>query len=177
MKRIIFSIFSLAAVLTACNDKTDTKATGIASSASSIKLPYEASYATDFTNNVSDSDLLLVMNTYKYWESGDLKALRATMGDSMYVNGANGFTFSGSTDSLMKSWQTSRDSLSSVKIYMDVWIKLHAVKDSADYINVWYKEVDTYKTGKVDSANFADVNRIKNGKMIWYSSYRQKLKL
>ena len=73
-------------------------------------------------------------------------------------------------------WQTYRDSLSSVKITMNVWLKNHSLKDSMDFINVWYKEIDTYKSGKVDSAKYEDDNGIKNGKLIWYSSHRQILK-
>ncbi len=142
---------------------------------SSIALPYVASYSTHFTNDVPDSSLLLVLNSYKAWENGDIKALRSTMGDSMYVNGSNGFKFEGHTDSLMNDWLKSRDSLSSVVITMDVWLKNHSVKDSRDYINVWYKEIDTYKTGKVDSAYYEDDNGLKNGKIIWYSSHKQKL--
>ncbi len=83
--------------------------------------------------------------------------------------------FGGLTDSLMNDWTKTRDSLSSVVIRMDVWLKNHSVKDSADYINVWYKEIDTYKSGKVDSANYEDDNAIKDGKIIWYSSHKQKL--
>jgi hypothetical protein len=176
MKKIIFSFFFLAAVLAACNNNGETKTAATATAASSIKLPYEAAYTTDFNNNVSDSDLLTVLNTYKYWENGDMKGLRATMGDSMEVAGATGFTFKGGTDSLMKVWQLSRDSLSSVKITMFVWLKNHANKDGADYINTWYREIDTYKTGKVDSANYSDYNQVKKGKVILYSSFKQKLK-
>jgi hypothetical protein len=162
MKKYILSILVLTILIVACNNKEETKTT-----ASTIKLPYEAGYATDFTNNVSDSDLLLTLNSYKYWETGDLKALRTTMGDSMSVYGA---------DSLMKTWTVERDSLSSVVIKMDVWLKNHAVKDSSDFINVWYKEIDTYKTGKVDSAYYEDDNRLKNGKIVWFSSHKQHLK-
>jgi hypothetical protein len=172
MKKILFPFFVVAAVFSACENKEASKASAV----STIKLPYEAVYTTDFTNKVSDSDLLVVLNSYKYWETGDLKALRATMGDSMSVDGADGFKFYGATDSLMKTWQTMRDSLSSVVIKMDVWLKNHAVKDSADYINVWYKEIDTYKSGKIDSSNFSDVNMIKKGKIVWFSQFRQKIK-
>ena len=98
------------------------------------------------------------------------------MGDSMSVNGADGFKFHGLSDSLMKTWTVSRDSLISVVIKMDVWLKSHAVKDSMDYINVWYKEIDTYKTGKVDAANYEDDNGLKNGKIVWFSSHKQHLK-
>ncbi len=173
MKKYILNFLVLSCCIVACEnkgeDKTDTAA------ASNIELPYKANYATEFTNNVSDSMLLLVLNSYKYWESGDLTGLRSTMGDSMYVNGAEGFKFGGLTDSLMKDWTKTRDSLSSVVITMDVWLKNHSVKDSADYINVWYKEIDTYKSGKVDSANYEDDNAVKDGKIIWYSSHKQKL--
>lgn len=111
-----------------------------------------------------DSSLLLVLNSYKYWENGDIKALESTMGDSMSVNGSDGFKFAGHTDSLTNIWLKSSDSLSSVVITMDVWLKNHSIKDSMDYINVWYKEVDTYKSGKIDSANYEDDNGLKDGK-------------
>ncbi len=173
MKKFILSIFVFTVCIVSCNNKEENKT--VHTTASAIKLPYEASYTTDFNNNVSDSILLMVLNSYKYWETGDLKALRSTMGDSMYVNGSDGFKFSGLTDSLMKPWTLSRDSLSSVSITPVVWLKNHSVKDSMDYINVWYKEIDTYKTGRVDSANYEDDNGVKNGKIIWFSSHKQKL--
>ncbi len=177
MKKNIFICLCLSVAIAACNSKDGSKTDAMASGTqSSIKLPYEASYTTDFTNDVPDSDLLVVLNSYKAWENGDMAALRATMGDSMRVDGASGFKFSGLTDSLMNQWQNSRDSLSSVKISMDVWLKNHAVKDGSNYINVWYKEIDTYKDGKVDSANYEDVNGVKDGKVIWYSSHKQILK-
>ncbi len=176
MKKYILFFLALSACILSCNSKEETKTAPATASSSSIQLPYTAMYTTEFNNNVSDTDLLLVLNSYKYWESGDLKGLRLTMGDSMYVNGADGFKFAGHTDSLMKTWQHSRDSLSSVKITMDVWLKNHSIKDSSDFINVWYKEIDTYKSGKVDSANYEDDNGVKNGKIIWYSSHKQILK-
>jgi hypothetical protein len=173
MKKYIFICISFAVAIAACKSKDETKT----SESSNVQLPYTASYTTDFNNHVSDSDLLVVLNSYKYWEAGDLKGLRSTMGDSMSVQGSDGFRFTGLTDSLMKDWQTMRDSLSSVKITMEVWLKNHSVKDSSNYINVWYKEIDTYKSGKVDSANYEDDNGIQNGKIVWFSSHKQKLKL
>jgi hypothetical protein len=175
MKKYILAFLLLPAMIFSCKSKEGNSKMATTET-SSIQFPYKAIYTTEFNNNVSDSDLLLVLNSYKYWENGDLKGLRSTMGDSMHVNGANGFTFAGLTDSLMKNWQLSRDSLSSVKITMDVWLKNHALIDSSNYINVWYKEIDTYKSGKIDSANYQDVNAVKNGKIVWYSSHKQILK-
>jgi hypothetical protein len=173
MKKYVFLTLALPAFFVACNSSQQTKAD---STAAAIQLPYEAGYATDFTNDVSDSDLLAVLDSYKYWETGDMSALRSTLADSIEVEGANGFKYKGPADSLIKIWALQRDSLSSVSITMDVWLKNHSVKDSANYINVWYKEIDTYKTGKVDSAYYEDDNGMKNGKVAWFSSHKQVLK-
>ncbi len=174
MKKIILILIAFPALIVSCNPKEETKTTG--KTTSSVEMPYKASYSTDFNSDVPDSMLLMALNTYKYWESGDMNALRATMGDSMSVYGADGFKFIGLTDSLMPKWKAVRDSISTVAITMDVWLKNHSLKDSIDYVNVWYKEIDTYKNGKVDSAYFEDDNGIKNGKLIWFSSHRQELK-
>ena len=173
MKKIIFCFLCTAMIFMACNNSEPKTTT---SSGSTIKMPYEPTYSADFNNNVSDSLVLLVLNSYKHWEAGDMKALRSTMGDSMVVDGSDGFKFRGLSDSLMLRWQGTRDSMASVVITMDAWSKNHSLKDSLDYVTVWYKEIDTYKSGRVDSANYADVNGLMKGKIIWFSSYRQNLK-
>ena len=178
MKNNVFSFLSVLAVLIACNNKDEIKKTDIdfTATANTVKLPYKASYSTSFNNNVSDSDLLAVLNSYKHWETGDMNALRGTLADSIAVDGADTFKFNGRADSLIKIWGRYRDSLSSVTINISVWLKNHELKDSSNFINVWYNEIDTYKSGKVDSANYADINMVKNGKIVWYSQFKQKPK-
>lgn len=178
MKKYIVTILVLSCCIVACTSKDEGKdeSKPATVTASSVTLPYTAGYSTDFNNNVSDSDLLVVLNSYKYWENADLKALRSTLGDSVAAESPDGNKFSGKADSIMKIWTLYRDSLSSVSIKMDVWLKNHSVKDSANFINVWYKEIDTFKTGKVDSANYEDDNMVKDGKIVWISSHKQKLK-
>jgi hypothetical protein len=78
MKKIFFCLFILPVVFTACTGKTEAT-----TASSSIKLPYEVVYTTDFNDNISDSDLLLVFNSYNAWESKDMYALRETKVDSM----------------------------------------------------------------------------------------------
>lgn len=172
---IVFMVFVMAIIFAACNN-SGTKTTATGTNAGNMTFPYVTMYPTDYNNDVSDSDLLLVLNSYKDWETGDLTALRSTMGDSMSVNGANGFKFYGLTDSLMPTWTKGRDSISSIAVTMYSWDKIHSLKDSGNFVNAWYKEIDTYKTGRVDSANFSDINEIKNGKITWYTSFRQQLK-
>ena len=148
MKKYFLLFITICGCIVACNPKSDTGITTTTTTASTVKLPYTASYSTEFNNNVSDSDLLTVLNSYKYWEQGDLKALRTTMGDSMYADMSDGLRFKGLADSVMGIWGKYRDSLSSVRITMDVWLKNHSVKDSNDFVNVWYKEIDTFRSGE-----------------------------
>jgi len=186
MKRIIIFL-SIALFFIACNSDTkpaeepgaDTSKvaeTPAPLAAPSVTLPYTAGYSAQWTDDVSDNDLLTVLNSYKYWESGDMAGIKTTLADSVEFNGWDGTQYKGLNTGLLKMWTTSRDSMSSVKITIDVWRKMHSVDKKEDYISVWYKEIDTYKTGKVDSAYFQDDNGVKNGKINWYSQHKQYLK-
>ena len=83
---------------------------------------------------------------------------------------------SGKADSLMKGAAKFRDSLSKVVITMYAWTSNHSVDKNEDWVNIWYKEVDTYKTGKIDSVDYEDDNLVKGGKIAWVSSHEQKYK-
>ena len=143
---------------------------------SSLKLPYKASYSSQWSDKVSDNDLQMVVNSYKYWQDADMKAVAGTLADSVYFNGWDGFQFSGTRDSLVNIWTKHRDSISNVKIDMDTWSRMHSVDKNDDFVTLWYKETDTYKDGRVDSARYTDVNQVKNGKISWFTQYKQELK-
>jgi hypothetical protein len=81
-------------------------------------LPYTASYSSNFTDEVSDADLKMVLMTYKDWADGNISNLANSMGDSVYVQFNNGDKFNGTKADLMKIWNKTRDSLSSVTIEM-----------------------------------------------------------
>jgi hypothetical protein len=77
---------------------------------------------------------------------------------------------------LMKIWSKTRDSLSSVTIDMQVWKKMYEPNKKETAILTWYKEIDTYKTGRVDSGYYHDVNGIKDGKINFYEQYKRPAK-
>lgn len=52
-------------------------------------MPYKANYSSQFNTSVSDSVVLTVLNSYKYWENADLNGLAGTIGDSIYFQGWN----------------------------------------------------------------------------------------
>jgi ketosteroid isomerase-like protein len=143
---------------------------------STVVLPYTPSYITEVSQDVSDADLLTVLNSYKAWETGDMTMLRATLADSISYTRWTGATSNGPADDVIAKWSASRDSLSDVTIDFAVWTKNHSVDRNEDYITVWYREIDTYKNGKIDSADWHDVNLVKNGKIVWYSQYKRGFK-
>ena len=182
MKKILFC-FSLVAFLFSCNNDAEKAATPVAEKPAEITaakpavdLPYTASYTSNWTTDVSDADLKTVMMSYKDWETGNMPGLKSAFGDTIMVDMSNGDHLVKANGDLMKMWTTYRDSLSAVRFDMQSWQKMYAPDKKDGYIVTWYKEYDTYKGGKVDSASYHDINAVKNGKIVWYSQYKRKLK-
>ncbi len=90
MKRIIFFL-SAALLFIACNNEAapaeepgaDTSNVAETPAAPAVTLPYTPVYESAWTDDVSDNDLLTVLNSYKHWETGDLAALKSTLADSV----------------------------------------------------------------------------------------------
>ncbi|MES1215913.1 MAG: hypothetical protein ABUT20_10375 [Bacteroidota bacterium] len=182
MKKIVLC-FSFAALLLSCNNDKDDKTaastsdtTAMSAPMSMASMPYTASYSCNWSENISDADLKTVLTTYKDWADGNISNLGAAMADSVWVDYSSGGHFSGTNAELMKVWSTYRDSLSSVTIDMQAWRKMYSTDKKEGSVVTWYKEIDTYKTGKVDSAYYSDINMLKDGKISWYSSYKRPAK-
>jgi hypothetical protein len=143
---------------------------------SSVALPYTAGYSSKFSIG-KDSNVLMVLNNYKAWEDGDMNALKSTLADSVSLYLSDGFKFIGTRDSAMTLASAFRDSLSKVELNIEAWVPLHSEDKNEDWVSVWYKETDTYKNGKVDSAYYQDDNMLdKNGKIVFSASHKQMLK-
>ena len=105
-----------------------------------------------------------------------MSGLGSAIGDTVSVDMFSGDHFKLSNSDLAKMWGTYRDSLSSVKIDMQGWQKMCATDKKETYVVTWYNETDTYKTGKVDSASYHDINQLKYGKIIYYAQYKRPKK-
>ncbi len=175
--RKIFFCFGFAIFLLSCNSNKDKPAeTKIVADQPAIDLPYKASYSSSFTTDVSDADLKMVLNSYKDWSAGNMTGLASLMADSVYYDGNDGRSMHLPKADLLKMWRIYRDSLSSVSIDMYAWQKMYATDKKEGHVVTWYKEIDTYKNGKVDSATYHDINRVKDGKIDWYSSMKRGFK-
>ena len=168
-----FSFCVVAFFATACNNADKPAASA---PSDSTAYPYKASYSSAFTCSDNNKNAAAVLQSYKDWEDNKLANAPAYYADSLRFNSWNGENYYLSRDSAIHLWQKYRDSLSSSKIEVVAWTNLHSTDKNEDWVGVWYKQTDTYKTGKVDSAFYQDDNRIANGKVNFISSKRQNLK-
>ncbi|MFN5135227.1 MAG: nuclear transport factor 2 family protein [Chitinophagaceae bacterium] len=174
MKKFL-SAALMAATLIACNNEAPKTAetTGGKEKKSTVSLPYNPVYSSSWSTDVSDEDVSTVLNSYKDWETGNLDALVSKFADTLALSAWDGKNQRVSHADLKKMWQPFRDSLSKVEIKFDGWHKMYATDKKEGYVVLWYKEIDTYKDGRVDSASWHDINQVKDGKISWYSQFRR----
>lgn len=176
MKKILFCLV-FAVLLLSCNNEADkTTASTTDTSTTTVTLPYTASYSSSWSNDVSDADLKMVLTSYKDWADGNMTGLANAFGDTLEFDSWNGDHMKLGKADLIKMWSGFRDSLSSVTIDMEAWDKNYSTDRKEGSVVVWYKEIDTYKDGRVDSARWHDINAVKDGKIVWYSQFKRPLK-
>jgi ketosteroid isomerase-like protein len=178
MKKVLI-LFLIPLCFAACTGNSTDSASATKDSVTvakdSVTLPYTAIYSSNFVQG-KPADVLTVLNNYKAWEDNDMAALKATLADTVEMIFASGTHMKLALDATMSEAKKFRDSLSKVQLTLYAWTSNHSVDKNEDWVNVWYKEIDTYKTGKVDSVFYEDDNRLKDGKIAWTSSHSQKLK-
>ena len=179
MKKILL-FFGFAAFLLSCKSSEEKTAaapsTADSTTKTTVDLPYTASYSSSWSTDVSDADLKMVLTTYKDWADNNMSGLGNSMADTVNLDMSSGDHKKLSNADLKKLWSTYRDSLSSVKIDMAGWQKMYSTDKKDAFIVTWYDETDTYKTGKVDSASYHDINQVKDGKIVLYSQYKRPKK-
>jgi hypothetical protein len=180
MKKL-FLFLGFAAFLASCgNDKDKTATTAPAKDSTTAKsaadLPYTASYSSSWTTDIPDADLKTVLMSYKDWADGNMSNVAKEYGDSLEWDRPNGEHYKLPNAGIMKMWSTYRDSLSSVTIDMAAWQKMYATDRKEGSVVTWYKEIDTYKSGKADSGYYHDINGVKDGKIIWLEQYKRTAK-
>jgi len=171
MKKL-FYLLAVAVSFTACTNQSKTPE----AKADSVVMPYTATYSSNFVVSDNPKNAQSVLQSYKDWEDNKLSNAPAYFADTVAMTYSDGTQFRLGRDSMVHYFQKYRDSLTSSKIEVLAVTNLHSVDKNADWVNVWYKQTDTYKTGKIDSAFYQDDNNLVNGKIVWINSKKQVLK-
>ena len=165
-------MLTVAVSVIGCTNQTKTAET----KADSVLMPYTATYSASFVVSDKPKNAQSVLQSYKDWEDNKLSNAPANFADTVAMTYWDGIQFRLGRDSMVRYFQKFRDSLTSSKIEILAVTNLHSVDKNADWVNVWYKQTDTYKTGKVDSAFYQDYNNLVNGKIVWINSKKQILR-
>jgi hypothetical protein len=176
MRKLLFLIIPVAAgiaLLTSCKDQAKTAASTTAK-ADSVAMPYKATYSSSFTISDNAKNEQNVLQSYKDWEDNKIGNAPAYFADTVSWAFADGSHYQMKRDSMVKFFQKHRDSLSSSKIDLIAAINLHSTDKNADWVCVWYRQTDTFKSGKVDSAYYEDDNNVVNGKIVYFGSKMAK---
>jgi hypothetical protein len=173
-----FACFFLAAtLLVACkNEEKKEEVKEVATAKESLTMPYKATYSSSFVCSDNEKNVQMVLQSYKDWEDNKISNAPAYFADTItyiFPDGNNNRT---SRAQFVKEAQVYRDSMTSSKIEIVAYTNLHSTDKNTDWVNVWYKQTDTWKKGKVDSAFFQDDNMLTNGKIVYVSSKKQAIK-
>jgi len=174
MKKLFYLVIPAAigiAMLSSCKSGS----TSAGAKKDSVAMPYKAGYSSSWVISDSAKNVQAVLQSLKDWEDGKFDNGSAYFADTVVFELWNGRKLKLNRDSLMKVGKKDRDSLSSVKIEVEAWDNLHSTDQNKDWVGTWYKETDTYKSGKVDSAFYQDENEMKNGKIVSVIDERRKL--
>jgi hypothetical protein len=171
MKKILY-LFAAVTLMASCKNA----ATISEAKKDTAAMPYKAMYSSDIVFSDSMKNVRAVLQSMKDWEDNKLANAPAYFGDTVKMDFWNGSSMNMKRDSMVKMGQKMRDSLASSKITVWVYTNLHAKDKNEDWVNVWYTQIDTYKNGKVDSAEYEDDNLMKNGKIVYISDKRRTLK-
>jgi ketosteroid isomerase-like protein len=179
MKKLLFILFISILYVACTGNQPSTTTTGDSTAASTkeapLTMPYKASFSSDISIG-NQANALTVLNSYKAWETGDMTAFANTLADSVSFNFSDGSKFNGTKDSMVKMATKYREGLASIKIDMDAWLPVHSNDKNEDAVLVWYKEIDTDKSGKIDSTYYGDINGLKDGKINFIESMAMKYK-
>ena len=171
MKKILY-LFAVVALFASCKNGAKTAA----STTDSVVMPYKATYSSSFVISDSTSNIKAVLQSLKDWEDNKLANAPAYFADTVAMNFWDGCGIKLKRDSMVKVFQKVRDSLTSSKIEVTAYVGLHSTDKNTDWVCVWYKQTDTHKTGKIDSAYYEDDNQMVKGKIVWINDKRQALK-
>ena len=160
MKKLLF-IGGLATLVISCNNQTESKKE-MASSSEKIDYAYTPrDHQPDNWDRGDQKNVALVLNSLKAWADGKIDECLNSFADTVHIQW-DGFDNKVSKDTLRQWFKHDYG----VEIRMDDYETVISKDKKDNWVSLWYTQVETDKTGKVDSVFIMDDLKIDNGKII-----------
>jgi hypothetical protein len=164
MQKILIAVIVVALYSCHADEKKETENKSTGSNAGAA-LPYDATYSSKF--EMGDAkNAEAVLTAWKAWDDGNLQASRKLFADTMHFYLRDGSVMHGSTDSTLAGAQMFRNTFTSVKSTVHMYMPLKSTDKNENWVSIWGTEVFTDKQGKVDSVGLQENWRFnKDGKI------------
>lgn len=174
-------LFAAAALLAACNPRTDQSKTDAAKAPDSespkqesLTYPYTPDYSADF--EIGDpKNAQTLLNLYQNWDANTLDNSKSSFAemDTMYFS--DGTMFAGSRDSLFATANKMRAAMGTIVDSVHAWVPLRSKDKNEEWVLIWSKEIATDAKGKKTVKELHEVWRFdKNGKINLMYQYEQQ---
>jgi hypothetical protein len=172
MKKFFF-IGGLAVLAIGCNNNTESKKDdGMVMASSSEKIDYAylpMDHPADNWDRGDQKNVALVLNSLKAWADGNIAESVKNFADTVSI-AWDGFDGKVSKDTLLQWFKHDY----SVQIKMDDYETVTSKDKKDNWVSLWYTEIHTDKTGKVDSVFNMDDLKIDNGKIVMLDQKTRK---
>lgn len=170
MKKVFLMASSIFFFASCNNDTASTASNTKDSAASTMASTEQIDYAYVPANHPPDNwdrgdqhNVALVLKSLKAWASKDSTALEP-FADSVQWQ-ADGMDQKMSKDEMKKRFNDYWSKIASINIKMDDYETVVSKDKKDNWVSLWYKQITTDKSGKVDSVYCMDDLKIDNGKI------------
>jgi len=171
---LLFVAFPL--LLTGCTAKPDGADSAAATHPvpDTLTYPYKAIYSSDITTPGNPVYAQKVLQVWKYFETGNIQAMKPYFADTVTYDDASGMRFHGPVDSLLAFAAADIRNLDSMRFDIFEWRSSHTNDKNEDWVNIWSTERRYPKNGKADTILMQENWKVQNGRVVYFNQLTAK---
>jgi hypothetical protein len=163
---------SMAVVITSCSNQPAASTATATPAADTSTVTEKIDYAYTPSNHAPDNwdrgdqkNVALVLKSLKAFADGKVDESLQSFADSVYWVSDEG-EGKYSKDQIKKMFTDGWSKMSSIKIMMEDYESVVSKDKKDNFVSLWYKQITTTKSGKIDSVYHMDDLKIDNGKIV-----------
>jgi hypothetical protein len=171
MKSLLF-ISAMALLVISCENKVASEAargdsTTVSNDSAKIDYAYQPSnHVPDYWERGNQKNLEFVLKSLKAFENNNIDECLTAFADSARI-AIDHYDAKISKDSLRNLFHRYRTDFPQIQVIMDDYEAVASKDKKEEWVSLWYKEINTDKTGKVDSIYKMTDLKIENGKIAY----------